>query len=132
MTLRLVTLDVDVVCAAGVDLCVESDHGCEHICESSPGSYHCLCLPGYTLNDDGKTCAGNKEGPKLTGVVSFQTFKPLRYCLISIGPTVCSLFEILCIYTQTYQTFLNRKHAVFTISPVFHGNDYRKIESIQT
>uniref|UniRef100_A0A7N9AMD3 Matrilin 4 n=1 Tax=Mastacembelus armatus TaxID=205130 RepID=A0A7N9AMD3_9TELE len=41
----------------GVDLCSESDHGCEHICESSPGSFHCLCLPGYTLNADGKTCA---------------------------------------------------------------------------
>ncbi|XP_072237652.1 matrilin-4 isoform X3 [Leuresthes tenuis] len=41
----------------GVDLCLESDHGCEHICESSPGSYQCLCLSGYTLNDDGKTCA---------------------------------------------------------------------------
>nr|XP_024658384.1 matrilin-4-like isoform X2 [Maylandia zebra] len=41
----------------GVDLCLESDHGCEHICESTPGSYHCLCLPGYTVNDDGKTCA---------------------------------------------------------------------------
>nr|XP_046241031.1 matrilin-4 isoform X2 [Scatophagus argus] len=41
----------------GVDLCLESEHGCEHICESSPGSYHCSCLPGYTLNDDGKTCA---------------------------------------------------------------------------
>uniref|UniRef100_A0A3Q0T5D3 Matrilin 4 n=1 Tax=Amphilophus citrinellus TaxID=61819 RepID=A0A3Q0T5D3_AMPCI len=40
----------------GVDLCLESDHGCEHICESSPGSYHCLCLPGYSLNHDGKTC----------------------------------------------------------------------------
>ncbi|KAM7006293.1 matrilin-4 isoform 2-T2 [Tautogolabrus adspersus] len=41
----------------GMDLCLESEHGCEHICESSPGSFHCLCLPGYTLNDDGKTCA---------------------------------------------------------------------------
>ncbi|XP_026121785.1 matrilin-4 isoform X8 [Carassius auratus] len=40
----------------GMDLCLESDHGCQHICESSPGSYHCLCLPGYTLNEDGKTC----------------------------------------------------------------------------
>ncbi|KAB5583927.1 hypothetical protein PHYPO_G00101440 [Pangasianodon hypophthalmus] len=39
-----------------IDLCVESDHGCDHICESSPGSYQCLCLPGYTLQDDGKTC----------------------------------------------------------------------------
>ncbi|XP_055364962.1 matrilin-4 isoform X3 [Betta splendens] len=41
----------------GVDLCLESDHGCEQVCESSPGSFHCLCLPGYTLNPDGKTCA---------------------------------------------------------------------------
>ncbi|XP_051932257.1 matrilin-4 isoform X4 [Hippocampus zosterae] len=41
----------------GMDLCVETEHGCEHICESSPGSFHCLCLPGYTLNDDDKTCA---------------------------------------------------------------------------
>ncbi|XP_057194359.1 matrilin-4 isoform X5 [Triplophysa rosa] len=40
----------------GMDLCLESDHGCDHICESSPGSYQCLCLPGYTLNEDGKTC----------------------------------------------------------------------------
>ncbi|XP_072541025.1 matrilin-4 isoform X1 [Salminus brasiliensis] len=39
-----------------IDLCLESDHGCDHICESSPGSYQCLCLPGYTLNEDGKTC----------------------------------------------------------------------------
>ncbi|XP_019900572.1 matrilin-4 isoform X9 [Esox lucius] len=40
----------------GMDLCLESDHGCEQICESSPGSFHCLCRPGYTLNEDGKTC----------------------------------------------------------------------------
>lgn len=56
--------EVDVMCAAGMDLCLESDHGCEHICESSPGSFHCLCLPGYTLNDDGKTCAGNSSGQR--------------------------------------------------------------------
>ncbi len=53
--------EVDVLSAVGMDLCLESDHGCEHICESSPGSYHCLCLPGYTLNADGKTCAGNRR-----------------------------------------------------------------------
>ncbi|XP_075869454.1 matrilin-4 isoform X2 [Nelusetta ayraudi] len=41
----------------GADLCQESEHGCEHVCESSPGSFHCLCLPGHTLNPDGKTCA---------------------------------------------------------------------------
>ncbi|XP_051997307.1 matrilin-4-like isoform X3 [Xyrauchen texanus] len=40
----------------GTDLCLESDHGCDHICESLPDSYYCLCLPGFTLNEDGKTC----------------------------------------------------------------------------
>ncbi|XP_070301599.1 matrilin-4 isoform X1 [Salvelinus sp. IW2-2015] len=40
----------------GMDLCLESDHGCEHLCESSPGFFHCLCRPGYTLNKDSKTC----------------------------------------------------------------------------
>ncbi|MFT7801326.1 matrilin-4 isoform X1 [Arapaima gigas] len=41
----------------GQDPCLDSDHGCEHICESSQGSYHCECLPGYRLNPDGKTCS---------------------------------------------------------------------------
>uniref|UniRef100_A0A3B3H6V0 Matrilin 4 n=1 Tax=Oryzias latipes TaxID=8090 RepID=A0A3B3H6V0_ORYLA len=40
----------------GLDLCKEMDHGCEHVCENSPGSFHCLCSEGYTLNEDGKTC----------------------------------------------------------------------------
>ncbi|XP_077581722.1 matrilin-4 [Stigmatopora nigra] len=44
----------DKLCA--VDLCAESEHGCEHLCQSSPGSFLCLCLPGYSLRDDGKTC----------------------------------------------------------------------------
>ncbi|XP_069035605.1 matrilin-4 isoform X2 [Lepisosteus oculatus] len=41
----------------GVDLCTEMDHGCQHICVSSPGSYHCECRAGYTLNTDSKTCS---------------------------------------------------------------------------
>ncbi|KAG2461737.1 MATN4 protein, partial [Polypterus senegalus] len=42
----------------GLDLCTEMDHGCQHICVSTPGSYHCECNPGYKLNEDGKTCSG--------------------------------------------------------------------------
>ena len=39
---------------------------CGHICVNSYLSYQCLCNAGYTLNADGKTCAGellniNKE-----------------------------------------------------------------------
>ncbi|XP_037108426.1 matrilin-4 isoform X2 [Syngnathus acus] len=40
----------------GPDLCIESPHGCQHICQSATGSFHCLCLPGYTLHDDSKSC----------------------------------------------------------------------------
>ncbi|XP_041112857.1 matrilin-4-like isoform X2 [Polyodon spathula] len=41
----------------GQDLCSEMHHGCEHVCVSTPGSYHCECNPGYKLNEDGKSCS---------------------------------------------------------------------------
>eukprot|EP00063_Salmo_salar_P012317 XP_013987152.1 PREDICTED: matrilin-4-like [Salmo salar] len=53
----------------GMDLCLESDHGCVHLCESSPGSFHCLCLPGYTLNEDGKTCKGGESHLCMSGIL---------------------------------------------------------------
>ncbi|XP_077433342.1 matrilin-4 isoform X2 [Vanacampus margaritifer] len=40
----------------GSDPC-ESQHGCEHLCQSSAGSFRCLCPPGHALKQDGKTCA---------------------------------------------------------------------------
>uniref|UniRef100_A0A8B9T2H9 Matrilin 4 n=1 Tax=Anas platyrhynchos TaxID=8839 RepID=A0A8B9T2H9_ANAPL len=41
----------------GVDMCVERDHGCQHSCVSTPGSFYCECNPGYQLNADRKTCS---------------------------------------------------------------------------
>ncbi|NXI50754.1 MATN4 protein, partial [Chloroceryle aenea] len=41
----------------GVDMCVEQEHGCQHSCVSTPGSFYCECNPGYRLNMDGKTCS---------------------------------------------------------------------------
>lgn len=38
-------------------MCVERDHGCQHSCVSTPGSFYCECNPGYQLNADGKTCS---------------------------------------------------------------------------
>ncbi|MGH0189990.1 UNVERIFIED_CONTAM: hypothetical protein FKN15_041237 [Acipenser sinensis] len=46
----------------GLDLCSEMPHGCEHVCVSTPGSYHCECNPGYKLNEDGKTCSEESLG----------------------------------------------------------------------
>ncbi|NXC73281.1 MATN4 protein, partial [Anhinga anhinga] len=41
----------------GADMCVEQEHGCQHSCVSTPGSFYCECNPGYKLNVDGKTCS---------------------------------------------------------------------------
>uniref|UniRef100_A0A3B4B826 VWFA domain-containing protein n=1 Tax=Periophthalmus magnuspinnatus TaxID=409849 RepID=A0A3B4B826_9GOBI len=70
----------------GVDLCLESEHGCEHICESSPGSYHCLCLPGYTLNPDGKTC---KAIDLLIDYCSFGNHSCDHECVSVLGGFNC-------------------------------------------
>ena len=38
------------------DECESDNGGCQHICVNTIGSYYCLCLPGYTLHEDGHTC----------------------------------------------------------------------------
>lgn len=39
-----------------MDLCNTVEHGCEHQCVSTPGSYYCLCPEGQLLQEDGKSC----------------------------------------------------------------------------
>ncbi|KAM7382439.1 hypothetical protein PAMP_002167 [Pampus punctatissimus] len=38
------------------EMCDVVDHQCQHICVSSPDSYMCKCMKGFTLNPDGRTC----------------------------------------------------------------------------
>uniref|UniRef100_A0A8C8S0B8 Matrilin 2 n=1 Tax=Pelusios castaneus TaxID=367368 RepID=A0A8C8S0B8_9SAUR len=38
-------------------MCSLSEHGCDHFCINTPGSYMCKCKQGYTLNSDWKTCS---------------------------------------------------------------------------
>lgn len=41
---------------ADMDLCNTVEHGCEHQCVSTPGSYYCICPEGQLLQEDGKSC----------------------------------------------------------------------------
>lgn len=45
---------------ADMDLCNTVEHGCEHQCVSTPGSYYCICAEGQLLQEDGKSC-GSKS-----------------------------------------------------------------------
>ncbi|XP_067928524.1 bone morphogenetic protein 1-like [Watersipora subatra] len=38
------------------DECQTSDHGCQHTCINTLGSYRCECRIGYELHSDGKKC----------------------------------------------------------------------------
>lgn len=38
-------------------MCSIAEHGCDHFCINTPGSYMCKCKQGYILNADQKTCS---------------------------------------------------------------------------
>ncbi|GFU59756.1 multiple epidermal growth factor-like domains protein 6 [Trichonephila clavipes] len=38
------------------DECLVNNGGCDQTCENTPGSYRCICLEGYKLLADKKTC----------------------------------------------------------------------------
>ena len=50
-----------------IDECSANSHSCDAnaICNNTPGSYNCMCKPGYT--GDGKSCAGKRINPLQTG-----------------------------------------------------------------
>uniref|UniRef100_A0A8C3AEM4 Matrilin 4 n=1 Tax=Cyclopterus lumpus TaxID=8103 RepID=A0A8C3AEM4_CYCLU len=44
-----------------MDLCSTVQHGCEHQCVSTLGSYYCVCPEGKLLQDDGQSCGTCKS-----------------------------------------------------------------------
>ena len=40
-----------------IDECLSDNHGCEHICVNTNGSYFCDCKDGLTLDSNGLTCS---------------------------------------------------------------------------
>ncbi|XP_016071135.1 PREDICTED: fibulin-2 isoform X1 [Miniopterus natalensis] len=37
---------------------------CQHLCINTVGSYHCACFPGFSLQDDGRTCRPDSGPPQ--------------------------------------------------------------------
>jgi len=63
---------------------------CNHHCVNFPGSYECLCKPGYTLHEDKHTCKIDCETQILTemsGVVTSNNY-PNKYSKFSDCKTV--------------------------------------------
>ena len=63
-----------------VNECLVRNGGCQHECTDTPTSYYCSCRPGYSLDDNQRTCSIDCGG-ELTGTSgSFQTPDfPQRY-----------------------------------------------------
>ncbi|XP_053454865.1 fibulin-2 isoform X1 [Nycticebus coucang] len=37
---------------------------CQHLCINTVGSYHCACFPGFSLQDDGRTCRPDSDSSR--------------------------------------------------------------------
>ncbi|XP_078092302.1 matrilin-4 [Mustelus asterias] len=68
------------------DMCAVANHGCQHICVTTPGSYHCACREGYVLNSDKKTCTA-------IDLCSHGDHDCEQICISSPGSYKCSCRE---------------------------------------
>lgn len=50
------------VAAAKSSFVLLPNHGCEHTCINTVGSYRCACAIGYELADDGRRCRSSCGG----------------------------------------------------------------------
>lgn len=51
-----------LLCLSDVDECSFSNFLCQHTCLNTPGSFACMCPPGYYVFEDGRSCEGNALG----------------------------------------------------------------------
>lgn len=46
---------------ADLDECSFSEFLCQHRCVNTPGSFSCICPPGYYVYEDGRSCEGKVQ-----------------------------------------------------------------------
>ena len=50
---------VFVIFFPDINECSVDNGMCDHVCNNHIGGYDCDCTPGYSLDEDGRTCNGN-------------------------------------------------------------------------
>lgn len=53
-----ISLTTTTTFSSEYDECATNDHGCDHECVNTLGSFKCECRIGYELHSDGKKCEG--------------------------------------------------------------------------
>ncbi|CAH2285645.1 matrilin-2 isoform X3 [Pelobates cultripes] len=67
-------------------LCATTNHGCDHFCINTPGSYICRCKQGYILNPDEKTC-------KTQDLCASENHGCEQICVNTPGSFMCQCYE---------------------------------------
>lgn len=82
---------------------------CQQLCANVPGSYSCTCNPGFTLNDDGRSCQGTVY------------VKPwLKF--LAPTPKTCFVFRIQVSFpTSLLKMFIGLSWGIFVASQYLGG-----------
>uniref|UniRef100_A0A4W3GXE3 VWFA domain-containing protein n=1 Tax=Callorhinchus milii TaxID=7868 RepID=A0A4W3GXE3_CALMI len=89
------------------DPCAQGKHGCQQLCVRTPGSYHCDCHKGYTLNPDKTTCKGHRHFLSTNAPLQSPALNPTAPVLAT-APTPPLLFLV---YTLPLG-HVSRRHGV--------------------
>ncbi|XP_043363496.1 matrilin-2 isoform X7 [Dermochelys coriacea] len=67
-------------------VCSITEHGCDHFCINTPGSYMCKCKQGYILNADQKTCSTQD-------LCAVEKHACEQICVNTPGSYVCQCYD---------------------------------------
>ncbi|XP_067881624.1 epidermal growth factor-like protein 7 isoform X3 [Heterodontus francisci] len=120
-------------CSIDVNECRSRVQLCGQRCVNTPGSYRCKCLPGYTLNVDGRSCekSAMTTSPSFTSPVSLPagTKETVSTGLGNEVPELHSRLESLEQKMEwTLRTFEN---LILAASDQMHLDDPMSLENTQ-
>ena len=101
-----VRVDFDITCYsmfvlfADIDECETGEHNCSQTCSNTLGSFECKCRAGYSLQDDGVTCAGRHS--------YIHTYVHIRtlYACVSLYLYVYDVPECVCVHSCMHMCML--------------------------